>query len=158
MIYGQFGRTGLKVSVIGLGAGGPSRLGLGYGRSCESAVRLIRFGLDLGINFIDTAATYGTEELVGTAVKNLRPKLILSTKAGLGPYFWGLDGLRNVARLSARVGEDTSFVVSGQALEKRVHASLRRLKPAISISSICTPSRRGSMRLRLSACCPRYFD
>ena len=127
MIYGQLGRTGLRVSAIGIGAGGPSRLGLANGGSPDSAIRLIRFGLDRGVNVIDSAATYGTETIVGTAIKGSRPSLILSTKATLGPYFWGLDGWRNVSRLSARLGEETGFVLSGEAMEKRVHASLRRL-------------------------------
>ena len=127
MIYGQLGRTGLRVSAIGIGAGGPSRLGLANGGSPDSAIRLIRFGLDRGVNVINSAATYGTETIVGTAIKGSRPSLILSTKATLGPYFWGLDGWRNVSRLSARLGEETGFVLSGEAMEKRVHASLRRL-------------------------------
>jgi L-galactose dehydrogenase len=127
MIYAQLGRTGLEVSAIGIGAGGPSRLGLAYGRSRESAVRLIRFGLDRGVNVIDSAATYGTEDVVGTAIKDCRSKVILSTKAALGPYFGTLDGSRTASRLSARLGEVTSFVTSGRALEMRVHASLRRL-------------------------------
>jgi aryl-alcohol dehydrogenase-like predicted oxidoreductase len=128
MIYAPLGRTGIKVSAIGIGAGGPSRLGLAYGRSRESAVRLIRFGLDQGINVVDSAATYGTEDVVGTAIKDCRTKVILSTKAALGPYFGSLDGSRTASRLSARLGEVTSFVTSGRALEMRVHASLRRLK------------------------------
>ena len=65
MIYNELGRTGLKVSAIGIGAGGPSRLGLANGRSSASAIRLIRFGLDRGINVLDTAAIYGTEDIVG---------------------------------------------------------------------------------------------
>ncbi|MGH6824132.1 aldo/keto reductase [Methyloceanibacter sp.] len=69
MIYGQFGRTGLQVSAIGIGAGGPSRLGLANGNSRDTAIRLIRFGLDRGVNVIDSAASYGTENLVGEAIK-----------------------------------------------------------------------------------------
>jgi aryl-alcohol dehydrogenase-like predicted oxidoreductase len=128
MIYTFLGRTGLKASVIGIGAGGPSRLGLGYGGSADDAVRLIRFGLDRGINVIDSAVTYGTEQIVGKAIKDCRPKVVLSTKATLGPYFGGLDGYRSIARLAARLGEVTSCVASGWALEERVNSSLRRLK------------------------------
>jgi len=36
--------------------------------------------LDAGVNFIDTAAGYGTEEIVGQAVRGLRDKVIISTK------------------------------------------------------------------------------
>jgi aryl-alcohol dehydrogenase-like predicted oxidoreductase len=127
MIYDQLGRTGLQVSAIGIGAGGPSRLGLANGHSRDTAIKLIRFGLDRGVNVIDSAASYGTEDLVGTAIKGSRAKLMLSTKAALGPYFWSWDGSRTASKLSARLGEETGFVSSGEAVEKRVDASLRRL-------------------------------
>jgi aryl-alcohol dehydrogenase-like predicted oxidoreductase len=52
-----------------------------YGRSPDSAVKLIRFGLDRSINIIDYVASYGTEHVVGRAIKDCRPKVILSTKA-----------------------------------------------------------------------------
>ena len=128
MIYNELGRTGLKVSAIGIGAGGPSRLGLANGRSSASAIRLIRFGLDRGINVLDTAAIYGTEDIIGTAIQGCRPQVVLSTKAALGPFFGILDGSRFAARLSARIGEVTSFVAPDQTIEKRVHESLRRLR------------------------------
>ena len=128
MIYSALGRTGLKASVIGIGAGGPSRLGLAYGRSRENAIGLLRAGLDRGINVVDSAPAYGTKELVGEAIKAFRGKVILSTKAALGPYLGPFDGSRIASKISARIGEDTSFVLSGRVLEKRVNASLHRLK------------------------------
>ena len=45
----SFGRTGLQVSVAGLGCGGNSRLGLGQGKTEADAVRLIRAAHDLGV-------------------------------------------------------------------------------------------------------------
>ena len=44
MEYTTLGRTGLKVSVAGLGCGGFSRLGLATGKSEDEAVRLVREG------------------------------------------------------------------------------------------------------------------
>jgi L-galactose dehydrogenase len=126
MIY-ELGGTGLKTSVIGIGAGGPSRLGLAYGRSRENALALLRAGLERGINFFDSAPTYGTEDIIGEAVKDCRSKVILSTKAALGPHFGPFDNSRFASRISARIGEDTSFVLSAPALERRVNGSLRRL-------------------------------
>lgn len=77
------GRTGLRVSRMGLGCGGHSRLGLGRGGSLENAVRIVRNAIDLGVNFIDTAETYGTEDAVGQAVVDLsRESVVLSTKVG----------------------------------------------------------------------------
>jgi L-galactose dehydrogenase len=74
------GRTGLKVSVAALGAGGSSRLGLRTGASETEAVDLVRAAIDRGINFIDTAPAYGTESVVGQAIRNCRDKIIVSTK------------------------------------------------------------------------------
>src|SRR5690349_12179654 len=63
MQYTTLGRTGLRVSVAGLGCGGFSKLGLGTGKSEDEAVSLIRQALELGVNLLDTAAVYGTEEV-----------------------------------------------------------------------------------------------
>jgi aryl-alcohol dehydrogenase-like predicted oxidoreductase len=82
MQYTTLGRTGLSVSVAGLGCGGFSRLGMGTGHSAEHAVGIIRAALDLGVNLIDTAAVYETEEVVGTALKGAaRDSVVVCTKA-----------------------------------------------------------------------------
>jgi len=87
MEHTTLGRTGLKVSVAGLGCGGPSRLGLRDGAdSTDRAVALIRQALDLGVNFLDTAESYETEPVVGEAIKNMpREKVVISTKKTLPP-------------------------------------------------------------------------
>jgi aryl-alcohol dehydrogenase-like predicted oxidoreductase len=82
MEYTTLGRTGLRVSVAGLGCGGFSRLGLGTGKSEENAISIIREALDLGVNLIDTAAVYGTEPVVGKALRGVdRDSYVLCTKA-----------------------------------------------------------------------------
>ena len=82
MHYHPLGTTGLTVSVAGLGCGGNSRLGLGRGASFDECVGVAREAIDLGVNFLDTAEAYGTEEIVGAAVKAYdRDKLVISTKA-----------------------------------------------------------------------------
>jgi aryl-alcohol dehydrogenase-like predicted oxidoreductase len=82
MDYVTLGRTGLKVSVAGLGCGGFSRLGLGTGKSEAEAVALVRQALDLGVNLLDTAAVYGTESVVGEAIKSVpRESVVIATKA-----------------------------------------------------------------------------
>jgi aryl-alcohol dehydrogenase-like predicted oxidoreductase len=82
MRYTTLGRTGLTVSVAGLGCGGFSRLGLGSGQSTEHAAGLVRQALDLGVNLIDTAAAYGTEDVVGTALRQVpRDSVVVCTKA-----------------------------------------------------------------------------
>jgi aryl-alcohol dehydrogenase-like predicted oxidoreductase len=81
MELATLGRTGLEVSVAGLGCGGHSRLGLSNGGREDAAITVVHRALDLGINLIDTARIYGTEEVVGRALTGRRDEVILSTKA-----------------------------------------------------------------------------
>jgi len=82
MEYVTLGRTGLRVSVAGLGCGGFSQLGLGKGKSEAQAVALIHQALDLGVNLFDTAAAYGTEAVLGEALKTVaRDRVVIATKA-----------------------------------------------------------------------------
>jgi len=84
MDFVTLGRTGLRVSVLGLGAGGHSRLGQSTGRSADESVALVRRSLDLGVNFIDTAESYRTEEIVGRAVRDVaRNEVVISTKKSI---------------------------------------------------------------------------
>ncbi len=101
------GRTGLEVSVAGLGCGGHSRLGTAQGKSQSQATHLVEFAMDLGINFIDTARAYGTEAAVGAAIKTRRDKVIISTKSSAG-----------------RAGE----LLSGDAVVESLEKSLVRLQ------------------------------
>jgi aryl-alcohol dehydrogenase-like predicted oxidoreductase len=82
MQYTTLGRTNLRVSVAGLGGGGFSRLGLKAGKTEDEAARLVLEAVDLGINFIDTAAVYGTEGIIGRAFRSLeRDQVVISTKS-----------------------------------------------------------------------------
>jgi aryl-alcohol dehydrogenase-like predicted oxidoreductase len=85
MEYTILGRTGLRVSVAGLGCGGFSQLGLGTGKSEADAIGIIRAALDLGVNVFDTAAAYGTEGVLGRALRGVpREKVVICTKAAFG--------------------------------------------------------------------------
>jgi aryl-alcohol dehydrogenase-like predicted oxidoreductase len=82
MQYTTLGKTGIKVSVAGLGCGGFSRLGLPHGKTEDEAARLIHEAIDLGINLLDTAPVYGTEAVVGKALKSIpRDSVVVATKA-----------------------------------------------------------------------------
>lgn len=74
------GRTGLEVSVVALGAGGPSRLGLKTGSSEQQAIDLVRAAVDQGVTILDTAPVYGTEPVVGAALAGIRDRVVLSSK------------------------------------------------------------------------------
>jgi aryl-alcohol dehydrogenase-like predicted oxidoreductase len=80
----RLARTGLEVSVAGLGCGGHSRLGMAKGRDVHHAADMVRLALDLGITLIDTARAYGTEEAVGLGLKGRRDQAVVSTKVNVG--------------------------------------------------------------------------
>lgn len=84
MEFTTLGRTGLRVSRMGLGCGGHSRLGQATGHTETESIRIVQEALGLGVNFIDTAESYGTEEIVGKAVQGLpRHSFVISTKVGV---------------------------------------------------------------------------
>lgn len=80
MNYRPLGRTGLQVSVLGLGTG--TRFGNQREHPQESATRLVRAALELGINYIDTAAIYNdAEAMLGAALAGVpREQYVLATK------------------------------------------------------------------------------
>lgn len=78
------GRTRLSASLLGLGAGGNSRLGLATGQSEKHAADVVRAALDMGITLLDTAHNYRTERAVGLALRGWwRDQVVLSSKS---PY------------------------------------------------------------------------
>jgi aryl-alcohol dehydrogenase-like predicted oxidoreductase len=83
MKYRILGKTGLRVSVIGLG----TMVHAGHFGPMKDSESLsaIETALNLGVNFIDTSDAYGagySETLLGSALKGKRDKVILATKGG----------------------------------------------------------------------------
>ncbi|RTQ53174.1 oxidoreductase [Hymenobacter gummosus] len=81
----------------------------------DESIRVLRRAVELGVNFIDTADSYGphvSEELIAEALHPYADGLIIGTKGGLlrtGPNQWPIDA-------------------SPKRLEEALHGSLRRLK------------------------------
>jgi aryl-alcohol dehydrogenase-like predicted oxidoreductase len=105
MEYRLFGRTGMRVSVLGLGCGGFGGVGsapelFGKGEDKQTAFALMDRAMEAGINYFDTADSYGggvSETIVGAWLteRKVRDQLILSTKVGYavpgGPTDQGLS-------------------------------------------------------------------
>lgn len=136
MQYTTLGRTNLKVSVAGLGTGGFSRMGLKSGKSEEEAARLVCEAVELGVNFIDTAPSYGTEGVVGRALKSVkRERVVVATKSTVrrGGEWWTparvLASLDNSLRV---MGTDYVDVFNLHAIEPPMYDYARAtLAPAL---------------------------
>lgn len=90
MNYRQLGKTGFKVSEIGLGTW---QVGGTWGQPFDAALaeRTLLAAIDSGVNFIDTADVYSgqqSERVVGKVVKARRDQLFIATKVGrrLNPH------------------------------------------------------------------------
>ncbi len=102
------GRTGLTVSVLGLGGGGNSRLGLSTGMSEAHAADVVRAALDMGITLLDTARVYQTERAVGMALQGWRREgVTISSKS---PYL-----------------DSGGQLLTAQAFQENLETSLREL-------------------------------
>ncbi len=123
--YKNLGRTGLKVSAVGLGCGNFGGIGsapafFGQGETEDEAFALMDAAWELGINFFDTANAYGggrSETYIGhwLAAKgaHVRDQLILSSKVfnpvGEGPNDRGLSRRHILSQIDAslrRLGTD----------------------------------------------------
>lgn len=118
----DLGKTGIKVSEIGFGAwaiGGPAEAKgtpLGWGRtSDDESLAAIRRARDLGVNFFDTADSYGfgrSESLLGIVLSRRRQEVVIATKVGV---------VRDI-------GADLRKDFSGQHIFHAVDGSLKRLR------------------------------
>ncbi len=78
MEYRKLGKSGLKVSEVGLGANN-----FGWWADEQTSIAVVNHALDLGINYIDTADMYDrgrSEEFIGKALQGKRGNVILATK------------------------------------------------------------------------------
>ena len=105
----------LEVSRLGLGTMGMSAFYTGAGVDDAESIRTIRRALELGVNWIDTAAIYGhgrSEQIVGEAIRGRRDSVLIATKCG---RVWEGD--------SREIGKS----LTRESILREVDASLRRL-------------------------------
>ena len=112
----QFGKTGMQITPVGLGAWaiGGNHGAHGWGpQDDQESIKTIQRALDLGINWIDTAAVYGlghSEMIVGKAIKG-RERPYIFTKCW---QIWDERG---------NVGHS----LKADSIRREVEASLKRL-------------------------------
>jgi aryl-alcohol dehydrogenase-like predicted oxidoreductase len=127
----KLGYTDLMLTTIGVGSwaigGGDNPYGWGAQDDNES-IAAIQRALDLGINWIDTAAGYGhghSEEVVGRAIVGRKDQVIIATKCGI---LWKEDG------------SDIYVNLDADSIRREVEGSLRRLNvEAIDLYQIHWP-------------------
>jgi L-galactose dehydrogenase len=132
------GRTGLEVGVAGLGGGGHSRLGQAYGHSHDESVAVVRRAIDLGVDFIDTAFLYGTEAIVGQAIRESGERVVVSTKCapernwGKRDLVTGEDVMRFAEQSLKRLGLDTIDIYNLHGVVPELYDGCRdELVPAL---------------------------
>jgi aryl-alcohol dehydrogenase-like predicted oxidoreductase len=112
----KLGKGGLEVSAIGLGCMGMSA-NYGPPENSQEMIALIRYAVDQGVTFFDTAEVYGpftNEELVGEALAPVRDKVVIATK-------FGFD-------IDPQTRERKGFNSRPEHIKQVAEASLKRLK------------------------------
>ncbi|MBI2856259.1 MAG: aldo/keto reductase [Chloroflexi bacterium] len=94
MQFKELGRTGVQVPEIGLGTW-----------QYRGGVEPLRNGISLGAFLIDTAEMYGTEDVVGEAVKGMREQVFIATKVS-GNHLRYDEVLRAAEQSLGRLGSD----------------------------------------------------
>jgi aryl-alcohol dehydrogenase-like predicted oxidoreductase len=122
MEFRRLGRSGVKVSPLGLGTA--RMAGLGWrddlapqitSQAKRDAVRQIQVAVDLGVTFFDTADNYGqgfSESILGEALRGGRDGIIVATKFGEDPI----------------PNQENPWSLDAGTIERACEASLRRLE------------------------------
>ena len=138
----RLGRSGLTVSVVGLGCNNLGRRGAAT-ETQEGADAVVHAALDAGITLFDTADTYGaepglSERMLGAALGRRRDEVVLATK-------FGMD-------LRGANGPDFDARGSRRYIMTAVEASLRRLgTDHIDLYQFHTPDPRTPIEETLDA-------
>ena len=114
----RLGKTDLELTTVGFGTWALGGAGWKYAwgpQDDTDSITAIHKAIDLGINWIDTAAVYGfghSEEVVGRAVKGRRSSVLLATKCG---------------RVRVAGTDEIGSSLTADSVRAELEASLRRL-------------------------------
>lgn len=140
----------LTVSATGLGC---MNVSYGYGSADDAeSARLLHEALDIGVDFLDTAFTYGvghSETLIGKTLSGERQRFVLASKCGLSPE--GIDGRPETIRRQC----ETSL----QRLQTDVIDLyyLHRVDPAVPVEeSVAAMAELDAADLRCTIARPRF--
>ena len=155
MEFRTFGRTGFKISVLGLGCGGFGGVGserslFGQGENEADAFALMDAAYEAGINYFDTANSYGggrSEEMVGRwfAERRRRDEIFLGTKVGTplgdGPNDGGLSRRHILLQVEAslrRLGTEWIDLYMGHQVDDQasLEETLRAFDDLISSGKV----------------------
>lgn len=144
MEYRLFGRTGVRVSPLCLGA-----MNFGDATSEVDSIHIIHRALDAGINFVDTANVYNegrSEEIVGKALKGRRSGVFLATKVhgvvGSGPNDQGNSRLHILKAVEDSLRRlQTDFIDLYQ-----VHRHRMEIPPDETLSALTDLIQAGKVR------------
>jgi len=137
MLYRTLGRTGLRVSLLSIGTGGPSNFGQRTGVPEADIHRLVRRALDAGVNLFDTAAGYReSEAILGRALKGVpRDRYYLATKFTPeqdGEIVTPDDVVASIDRSLTRMRTDSVEILQFHGVQpKQYRAVMERLLPTV---------------------------
>src|SRR3989454_1367845 len=112
----KLGKSNLEVSAIGLGCMGMS-FGYGPPKDKQDMISVIRWAVELGVTFFDTAEVYGpftNEELVGEALAPVREQVVIATKFGF--------------KFNSETGKQAGLDSRPEHIKQVAEASLKRLR------------------------------
>ncbi len=154
MLYRKLGKANLSVSVLGFGCMRlPTENGSGTGADHfdpnkaineEETIRMIRYAIDQGVNYFDTAYPYHngkSEPILGRAVQGYRDKVVIATKLPVWLVKEEKDFNKFLDEQMRRLGTDYLDVYLLHGLNRQIWSKMLQLKVFKFLDQIRSNSR-----------------